>query len=81
MTATDQAAINRAIDSSLAVLRQVLDDGLPPCTLCEDPDGIDVVACDLHDRCHEHCCDEDHAARAYDAGDHGDQLRDGVDWR
>ena len=79
--ANDDPALNRAIDGALQVMRRALDDGLPPCTICDDGDGIDVNECDSHSYCHEHCHDDDHANRAYDAGDHGDQIRDGVDWR
>lgn len=63
----DEDRIAAAIDSTLAMLRDVLDEGLAPCTICGDPDGIDFVACEVHDTCHDHCHDADMADRAYDA--------------
>lgn len=64
--------LSAVIDSTLAMLRDVLDEGLAPCTICGDPDGIDFVACEVHDTCHDHCHDADMADRAYDA--HGDRV-------
>lgn len=65
----DEDRIAAAIDSTLAMLRDVLDEGLPSCSVCEGESGdpLDVATCEVHDMCHDHCHDSDMADRAYDA--------------